>query len=183
MTDSPEPRYRGALIAGNLCISCLLEMPSLTLYFFFIVGMFITAFSQTMFLHQYFQLCFTTGMKMRAALVTSIYRKTLVLSNSSRQQSTVGEVSVLFVSCSNAFILTDTVDCKSYECGCPKINGFMYLLAYWLEWAVSNIDRTLPSMENNGAQHMGWRQCSYSGYSIEHAYCEDYEEISKNANV
>lgn len=55
--------------------------------------MFLTAFAQTMFLHQYFQLCFTTGMKMRAALVTAIYQKTLVLSNSSRQQSTVGEVS------------------------------------------------------------------------------------------
>lgn len=54
--------------------------------------MFITAFTQTMFLHQYFQLCFTTGMKMRAALVTSIYKKTFVLSNASRQQSTVGEV-------------------------------------------------------------------------------------------
>jgi hypothetical protein len=56
--------------------------------------MFITAFSQTMFLHQYFQFCFATGMKMRAALVTSIYQKTLVLSNSSRQQATVGEVSI-----------------------------------------------------------------------------------------
>lgn len=54
--------------------------------------MFATAVLQTMFLHQYFQLCFTTGMKMRAALVTAIYKKTLLLSNGSRQQSTVGEV-------------------------------------------------------------------------------------------
>ncbi|KAI8647805.1 multi drug resistance-associated protein MRP [Parasitella parasitica] len=71
MTDNPEPGYYGVFIA---------------------VGMFLTAFAQTMFLHQYFQLCFTTGMKMRAALVTAIYQKTLVLSNSSRQQSTVGEI-------------------------------------------------------------------------------------------
>ncbi|OAD00212.1 hypothetical protein MUCCIDRAFT_166009 [Mucor lusitanicus CBS 277.49] len=71
LTDTPEPGYRGAFIA---------------------VGMFLTAFAQTMFLHQYFQLCFTTGMKMRAALVTAIYQKTLVLSNASRQQSTVGEI-------------------------------------------------------------------------------------------
>lgn len=64
---------------------------------FTIVAMFVTAVLQTMFLHQYFQLCFTTGMKLRAALVTAIYRKTLLLSNASRQQSTVGEViSVLF---------------------------------------------------------------------------------------
>lgn len=54
--------------------------------------MFITAVVQTMVLHQYFHRCFTTGMRLRAALVTAIYRKTLVLSNGSRQQSTVGEV-------------------------------------------------------------------------------------------
>lgn len=36
-----------------------------------------------------------TGMRLRAALVTAIYRKTLVLSNASRQKSTVGEVSLL----------------------------------------------------------------------------------------
>ncbi|CEP10034.1 hypothetical protein [Parasitella parasitica] len=71
MTDNPKPGYHGVFIA---------------------VGMFLTAFAQTMFLHQYFQLCFTTGMKMRAALVTAIYQKTLVLSNASRQQSTVGEI-------------------------------------------------------------------------------------------
>jgi ATP-binding cassette subfamily C (CFTR/MRP) protein 1 len=58
--------------------------------------MFAIAFMQSMFLHQYFQLCFTTGMKIRAALVTSIYKKTLVLSNASRQQSTVGEVMTIF---------------------------------------------------------------------------------------
>ncbi|KAI9470014.1 MAG: multi drug resistance-associated protein MRP [Benjaminiella poitrasii] len=71
LTDSPEPGYKGVFIA---------------------VFMFITAFTQTMFLHQYFHLCFTTGMRIRAALVTAIYQKTLILSNASRQQSTVGEI-------------------------------------------------------------------------------------------
>ncbi len=70
-SDEPQPAYRGMVIA---------------------VGMFITAICQTMFLHQYFQRCFMTGMRLRAALVTSIYQKTLVLSNASRQKSTVGEV-------------------------------------------------------------------------------------------
>ena len=56
--------------------------------------MFFTAVVQTMVLHQYFHRCFTTGMRLRAALVTAIYRKTLVLSNGSRQQSTVGEVTI-----------------------------------------------------------------------------------------
>lgn len=75
-TAEPEPSYVGIFIA---------------------VGMFLTAVCQTMFLHQYFQRCFATGMRLRAALVTAIYRKTLVLSNSSRQKSTVGEVSACFV--------------------------------------------------------------------------------------
>lgn len=74
-SEEPQPAYRGVMIA---------------------VGMFLTAICQTMFLHQYFQRCFMTGMRLRAALVTSIYQKTLVLSNASRQKSTVGEV-ILFV--------------------------------------------------------------------------------------
>ncbi|KAL0096556.1 multi drug resistance-associated protein MRP [Phycomyces blakesleeanus] len=69
--DEPEPVYRGVLIS---------------------VAMFVTAITQTMFLHQYFHRCFLTGMRLRAALVTTIYAKTLVLSNSSRQKSTVGEI-------------------------------------------------------------------------------------------
>ncbi|KAG8965978.1 hypothetical protein FRC03_012713 [Tulasnella sp. 419] len=43
--------------------------------------MFISALIQTAILHQYFQLCFLTGMRVRAGLVTSIYKKALVLSN------------------------------------------------------------------------------------------------------
>lgn len=70
-SENPQPAYQGIIIA---------------------VGMFITAICQTMFLHQYFQRCFMTGMRLRAALVTSIYQKTLVLSNASRQKSTVGEI-------------------------------------------------------------------------------------------
>ncbi|RCH98429.1 ATP-binding cassette, sub-C (CFTR MRP), member 9, partial [Rhizopus stolonifer] len=70
-SDVPEPAYLGIVIA---------------------VSMFLTAIAQTMFLHQYFQRCFMTGMRLRAALVTAIYQKTLVLSNASRQQSTVGEI-------------------------------------------------------------------------------------------
>ncbi|KAG2178766.1 hypothetical protein INT43_001612 [Umbelopsis isabellina] len=70
-SGEPMPAYRGTFIA---------------------IGMFFTAISQTMFLHQYFQLCFATGMRIRAALVTAIYKKTMVLSNASRQASTVGEI-------------------------------------------------------------------------------------------
>ncbi|KAF7729547.1 hypothetical protein EC973_004221 [Apophysomyces ossiformis] len=70
-SEEPKPAYQGVLIA---------------------VAMFLTSVCQTMFLHQYFQRCFTTGMRLRAALVTAIYKKTLLLSNASRQKSTVGEI-------------------------------------------------------------------------------------------
>ncbi|CAG8664846.1 5084_t:CDS:10, partial [Acaulospora morrowiae] len=70
-SDDPQPMLRGYLIA---------------------VMMLLTAVLQTMFLHQYFQLCFVTGMRTRAGLVTAIYQKSLLLSNSARQHSTVGEI-------------------------------------------------------------------------------------------
>ncbi|KAI9003550.1 P-loop containing nucleoside triphosphate hydrolase protein [Gaertneriomyces semiglobifer] len=54
--------------------------------------MLITALTQTALLHQYFQICVMTGMRVRSAVVTTIYRKSLVLSNASRQSSTVGEI-------------------------------------------------------------------------------------------
>ncbi|KAK9767152.1 hypothetical protein K7432_003275 [Basidiobolus ranarum] len=70
-TNDPEPPYRGYTIAG---------------------AMFLTAITQTIFLHQYFQRSTVTGMKLRCALVTAIYRKALVLSNGARQKYTVGEI-------------------------------------------------------------------------------------------
>ncbi|KAF9914815.1 hypothetical protein BX616_007504, partial [Lobosporangium transversale] len=70
-TDNPQPLYRGYTIA------CL---------------MFACSITQTTVLHQYFHLCFRTGMHIRAGLVTAIYQKSLRLSNSARQTSTVGEI-------------------------------------------------------------------------------------------
>ncbi|KAK3829900.1 MAG: ATP-binding cassette transporter 1 [Linnemannia elongata] len=70
-TEDPQPLYRGYTIA---------------------ILMFICSLSQTTVLHQYFHLCFRTGMHIRAGLVTAIYQKSLRLSNSARQEFTVGEI-------------------------------------------------------------------------------------------
>ncbi|KAK3818860.1 MAG: ATP-binding cassette transporter 1 [Benniella sp.] len=70
-TSEPQPLYRGYTLA--------------TL-------MFVCSLTQTTCLHQYFHLCFRTGMRLRAGLVTIVYQKALRLSNSARQQSTVGEI-------------------------------------------------------------------------------------------
>ncbi|KAI8344113.1 multi drug resistance-associated protein MRP [Chlamydoabsidia padenii] len=71
LTDHPQPADYGVLIA---------------------VGMLLSSALQTICLHQYFHICFKTGMRVRSVLVTAIYRKTLILSNEGRQGSTVGEI-------------------------------------------------------------------------------------------
>ncbi|XP_071392423.1 ATP-binding cassette sub-family C member 3 isoform X3 [Centroberyx affinis] len=54
--------------------------------------MFFTAFLQTLILHQHFQYCFVTGMRLRSAIIGAIYRKALVITNSAKRSSTVGEI-------------------------------------------------------------------------------------------
>uniref|UniRef100_A0A6I8RP40 ATP binding cassette subfamily C member 3 n=1 Tax=Xenopus tropicalis TaxID=8364 RepID=A0A6I8RP40_XENTR len=56
------------------------------------VLMFLTSLVQTLILHQHFQYCFVTGMRLRSAITGIIYRKSLVITNSAKRSSTVGEV-------------------------------------------------------------------------------------------
>ncbi|KAJ3300226.1 Multidrug resistance-associated protein 1 [Borealophlyctis nickersoniae] len=69
--SEPQPVYRGFVIAFLMLL---------------------TAITQTLMLHQYFHICLVTGMRLRSAIVSTIYKKALVLSNSGRQTSTVGEI-------------------------------------------------------------------------------------------
>ncbi|XP_016158299.1 PREDICTED: canalicular multispecific organic anion transporter 2 isoform X2 [Ficedula albicollis] len=54
--------------------------------------MFICAVLQTLILHQHFQYCFVTGMRLRTGIIGVIYRKSLAITNSAKRSSTVGEV-------------------------------------------------------------------------------------------
>ncbi|NXN17823.1 MRP3 protein, partial [Indicator maculatus] len=54
--------------------------------------MFICAVLQTLILHQHFQYCFVTGIRMRAGIIGMIYRKSLIITNSAKRSSTVGEI-------------------------------------------------------------------------------------------
>jgi len=56
------------------------------------VGLFITASFQTVFLQNYFHVCFTVGMRVRSAIVGAVYRKAIKLSSNARKGSTVGEI-------------------------------------------------------------------------------------------
>ena len=60
--------------------------------YFYAAIIFATTIAQTLFLAQYFHRMFLIGMRIRTTLVGVIYRKALVLSNSARNASTVGEI-------------------------------------------------------------------------------------------
>ncbi|XP_043918031.1 ATP-binding cassette sub-family C member 3 [Protopterus annectens] len=60
--------------------------------FLLAASMFLCSVIQTIILHQHFQYCFVTGMRLRTAIVGIIYRKALVITNSAKRSSTVGEI-------------------------------------------------------------------------------------------
>ncbi|XP_068002963.1 multidrug resistance-associated protein 1 isoform X2 [Melanerpes formicivorus] len=60
--------------------------------YFYTGLLFVSACLQTLILHQYFHICFVTGMRLKTAIVGVIYRKALVITNSARKTSTVGEI-------------------------------------------------------------------------------------------
>ncbi|PWZ02347.1 putative YCF1-vacuolar ABC transporter [Testicularia cyperi] len=55
-------------------------------------ALFCVAVTQTSFLHQYFQLVFVTGMRVRAGLVSAIFKKSLRLSNEDRGSRATGDI-------------------------------------------------------------------------------------------
>ncbi|EGV60205.1 hypothetical protein CANTEDRAFT_111013 [Yamadazyma tenuis ATCC 10573] len=70
-TDQPLPLTKGFMIAG---------------------GMFLVSVIQTSFLHQYFQVVFDVGMKIKSSLVSVIYNKSMVLSSETKQESNTGDI-------------------------------------------------------------------------------------------
>uniref|UniRef100_V5I844 ABC-type glutathione-S-conjugate transporter n=1 Tax=Anoplophora glabripennis TaxID=217634 RepID=V5I844_ANOGL len=60
--------------------------------YFFSAMLFIAATVQTLLMAQYFNRMFIVGMRIRTALISTIYRKSLKISNSARKETTVGEI-------------------------------------------------------------------------------------------
>ncbi|KAK4232106.1 ABC transporter type 1, transmembrane domain-containing protein [Podospora fimiseda] len=69
--QEPEPVIKGAAIA---------------------LGMFAVAVFQTTMIHQYFQLTFVTGMRIKGGLTSAIYKKALKLSNEGRKSKSTGDI-------------------------------------------------------------------------------------------
>ncbi|PWN48566.1 putative YCF1 [Violaceomyces palustris] len=65
---------------------------SATLGYILSIALFLVAITQTSFLHQYFQRCFLTGMRVRAGLVSAIFKKSLRLSNEDRGNRATGDI-------------------------------------------------------------------------------------------
>lgn len=59
---------------------------------FYAILLFLVAATQTLFLAQYFNRMFFVGLRIRTALISAIYRKALIISNSARKGTTVGEI-------------------------------------------------------------------------------------------
>ncbi|KAK0531407.1 hypothetical protein OC834_002953 [Tilletia horrida] len=56
------------------------------------ISLFAVAVLQTAFLHQYFQRSFATGLRVRSGLITTIYKKSLRLSNDARAGRATGDI-------------------------------------------------------------------------------------------
>lgn len=70
----------------------VLEQQPLWRGILFAVLLFIIAAVQTLFLAQYFQRMFLVGLRIRTAIIGAVYKKALIMSNSARKESTVGEI-------------------------------------------------------------------------------------------
>ncbi|CAL8264121.1 unnamed protein product [Lota lota] len=67
------------------------EAPAWQGYFYTALLLMCTSL-QTLILQKYFHVCFVTGMRLRTAVIGAVYRKALVISNTARRTSTVGEI-------------------------------------------------------------------------------------------
>ncbi|CCG82393.1 putative ABC metal ion transporter [Taphrina deformans PYCC 5710] len=70
-TDTPDPKIKGFAIA---------------------ISMFLVSLFQSAFLHQYFQRAFEVGMRIRSALTSTIYKKSLVLNSEGRAEKSTGDI-------------------------------------------------------------------------------------------
>ncbi|KAK4053428.1 hypothetical protein OIV83_001593 [Microbotryomycetes sp. JL201] len=70
-TAHPEPAFHGYIIA---------------------VAMFVCAVTQTLLLHCYFSRVFETGMRVRAGVISLVYKKSLILSNDERGGRLTGDI-------------------------------------------------------------------------------------------
>eukprot|EP00002_Diphylleia_rotans_P003775 TRINITY_DN1266_c0_g1_i1.p1 TRINITY_DN1266_c0_g1~~TRINITY_DN1266_c0_g1_i1.p1 ORF type:complete len:1203 (-),score=279.41 TRINITY_DN1266_c0_g1_i1:2308-5916(-) len=85
-------QFIGPLILSRLVD--FIEDPEEDLYmgYIYTAAMFLSAVFQSIVLHQYFHICLRVGMHIRGAVVSTLYRKSLVIDSESRQNNSVGSI-------------------------------------------------------------------------------------------
>lgn len=82
---------------------------------FYAAIIFVAGVVQSFALRQYFFYCFETGMRLRSAIVTAVYQKSLVLSAAARQKKTTGEITNLM-----------SIDAQRLQDLTPYLHGIWY---------------------------------------------------------
>ncbi|XP_070696945.1 ATP-binding cassette sub-family C member 2 [Pempheris klunzingeri] len=90
----------------------------------------VVALLQSLFLQQYFQRCFVLGMKVRTAIMASVYKKALVVSNDARKETTVGETVNLMSADAQRF--NDVTNFIHLLWSCP-LQIILSIVFLWLE--------------------------------------------------
>ncbi|XP_056392027.1 multidrug resistance-associated protein 1-like isoform X2 [Hyla sarda] len=83
---------------------------------------------QSLFLHQHDYLCYVIGMRLRSAIVGSVYKKALVISNAGRTNSSSGEIVNLIST--DVQKLMDLATCLNYLWSAP----FTIIFAMYFLW-------------------------------------------------
>ncbi|XP_044158857.1 multidrug resistance-associated protein 1-like [Bufo gargarizans] len=103
--------------------------------FFIAVLLLICPCFQSLFLHQHDYQCYVIGMRLRSAIVGSVYKKALVISNAGRKNSSAGEIVNLIST--DVQKLMDLATCLNYVWSAPITILFaMYFLWQTLGVAV-----------------------------------------------
>ena len=92
MIDFVETKYCDTTVKDNECNLEDMENAYDWKGYFFAGLMLATTICQSIILNQYFVRMFIVSMNIRTAMISAIYRKALVMSNSARKESTVGEI-------------------------------------------------------------------------------------------
>ncbi|TKS85591.1 Canalicular multispecific organic anion transporter 1 ATP-binding cassette sub-family C member 2 [Collichthys lucidus] len=98
-------------------------------YVYAVLLLVVTIF-QSILLQQYFQRCFVLGMKVRTAIMATVYKKALVVSNEARKESTVGETVNLMSADAQRF--NDVTNFIHLLWSCP-LQIILAIVFLWLE--------------------------------------------------
>jgi ABC-type multidrug transport system fused ATPase/permease subunit len=114
-----------------------------------VAGLFFTNFVMSLCLRQYFWWCYLVGMRLRSAVVTSVYQKSLKLSTAARRRRTAGEITNLM-----------SVDSQRLQDLTPYLHAIWYSflqigLALYFLWMVSVTDLTFKILKDLHLQELG----------------------------